>query len=116
MSKTREKMPPAHRAKQFMPFAAVKGLGAALAEKETAYAPRIKLAEDAEDDVNRMLSGLFPGSFAQISYYAFDECKTAEGEILYIDTIKRRLGINGENVNFSDIISVCVPDDIPYEH
>ncbi len=107
-------MPPEHRAKQFMPFAAVKGLNEALAEKETLYGQKVKFAEDAADDINRILSSVVPGSSVEIAYYSGSEYTAAAGEIIYIDTVKRRLGISGDNVNFDDIISISLPDDIPW--
>lgn len=47
-SKPKHKMPIEDRAKQFMPFAALKGLPDALAAKEKVTVPGIELSEEAE--------------------------------------------------------------------
>ena len=44
----RQKMDRALRAKQFMPFAALKGYEAALRQKERVVCPPVQLGEDAQ--------------------------------------------------------------------
>ena len=52
-SKPKNKMPIEERAKQFMPFAALRGLPDALAAKEKVLVPRIELSpEMAEEHVS----------------------------------------------------------------
>lgn len=109
--KTRERMPPAHRAKQFMPFSAVKGLQEALLKKERPYLDKNEIAEDAADVLNNALMGLMPGMRAVIAYYAGTEYRTASGEILYIDGIKRRMKIGENEIFFNDIVSISSDGD-----
>lgn len=49
-NKPRSKMPIEDRAKQFMPFAALKGLPEALAAKEKAVSPKYELSKEMPDD------------------------------------------------------------------
>lgn len=107
MYKTRAKMPAAHRAKQFMPFAGVKGLQEALGEKEKLYRPKTEIAEDAAELLNDALASLQRGDRARVCYYAQSGCRTVFGEILCIDEIKRRLTVGGIEIPFNDILSVA---------
>lgn len=49
-NRPRSRMPIEDRAKQFMPFAALKGLPEALAAKEKAVAPKTGLSEEMDGD------------------------------------------------------------------
>ena len=51
----RAKMSVQDRAKQFLPFAALKGLPEALAEKERVVVPKIILTEDMSEELNRKM-------------------------------------------------------------
>lgn len=57
----RQKMDRALRAKQFMPFAALKGYEAALRQKERVVHPPVLLGEDAQAELDRLLRQLRPG-------------------------------------------------------
>lgn len=48
-------MPRADRAKQFMPFAALKGYDEAIEEKQVIYVPRLELGEEQRDALDRRL-------------------------------------------------------------
>ncbi len=104
--KTRAKMPSAHRAKQFMPFSAVKGLQEALSEKERPYQTKNEIAEDAADSLNLALMELMPGMRADIAYYTGGEYRTQTGDILSIDGIRQRLLLGDTEIFFDDIISI----------
>ena len=57
----RAKMSVQDRAKQFLPFAALKGLPEALAEKERVVVPKIILTEDMSEELNRKMQQIEPG-------------------------------------------------------
>ena len=54
------------RAKQFMPFDALKGLREALAAKEHIVVPKIELSEEMLEDLDRKFSLLLPGMMVTI--------------------------------------------------
>ena len=54
-SKPRHKMPIEDRAKQFMPFAALRGLPDALAAKEKVTAPQVELSEETAEEPDRKI-------------------------------------------------------------
>lgn len=106
--KIRAKMPEIHRAKQFVPFAAVKGLNEALEEKEKVYSQKFVLSEDAADELNAVLNSLSQGDKVRLICYNGEEYKTLYGDIITVDTINRKLRITGIDVNFSDILSMNI--------
>lgn len=70
MAKTtlRAPMPPSRRAKQFVPFDALKGLKEAIAQKEHTPTLRRELSEDAIAEINARLSDLKPGQLVTVVY------------------------------------------------
>ena len=54
-SKPKHKMPIEDRAKQFMPFAALKGLPDALAAKEKITVPKVELSEEMAEESGRKI-------------------------------------------------------------
>ena len=55
----RAKMDRAERAKQFMPFAALKGYEEALREKEKIVVPRIELSEEMKEELEKLEDFLY---------------------------------------------------------
>ena len=58
----RMKMSPADRAKQFMPFAALKGYEETLRAKEKVVVPKTELSEEMLEDLDRKLHQIQNGS------------------------------------------------------
>ncbi len=73
MSKPRAKMPVSERAKQFMSFAALKGLPEALAKKEKIRIKKIELLEDMAVELDRKMHLLKCGKKATVVYYSLEE-------------------------------------------
>ena len=69
----RAKMSVQDRAKQFLPFAALKGLPEALAEKERVVVPKIILTEDMSEELNRKMQQIEPGMIIGVVYFHKDE-------------------------------------------
>ena len=57
------------RAKQFLPFDALKGLQEAIREKEVEYEEKRDLAEDTLNDLNNKFNQIDNGSFVKITFY-----------------------------------------------
>ena len=60
MGNKRGSMPQADRAKQFMPFDAVRGLREALAEKERILVPKKELSEEKKEELDYLLKEIQP--------------------------------------------------------
>ncbi len=98
-------MSPSKRAKQFMPFDALKGLKEALEAKERIPVPKRVLAEDQVENLNRILSVLQPGQIVTVVYY----CEYAQaytqltGEVEKVDPYWQFLQVGKCEICFSEI-------------
>lgn len=75
-----EKMPRCERAKQFMPFSALKGLEEALAEKEKIVVEKKELSEDMAASLNRRLKLLHKKRRVELCYFGGGEYRRIRGE------------------------------------
>lgn len=97
------------RAKQFLPFDALKGLQEALREKEVEYDERKDLSEETLSQLDTILNRLENGSKAKIKYYNNYKYNEIEGIVTNIDTIRKKIQINKNiNINICDIIEILI--------
>ena len=96
------------RAKQFMPFAALKGLPEALTAKERIIVPKIELSEEMSAELNRKMFLLQKGKIATVIYFQKDEYVKITGMVARIDATSRLLQIVNTKINFDDILDVEV--------
>lgn len=99
----RQKMDPTLRAKQFMPFAALKGYEAALRQKERVVHPPIQLGEDAQEELDHTLRQLRPGDRVAAVYYEKGDYLERTGLVSRIDTDGKRLWVAGTPIPFSSL-------------
>ena len=106
-NKIRSKMPIEERAKQFSPFAAVTGLDKALArkEREMGLEGKRELAEDAAEELNRVLLSLKEGDPVKICYYDEGEYLTVTGSIGFPGGGKQEIIVGDNTINICDIAS-----------
>lgn len=107
-NKPKNKMPIADRAKQFMPFAALKGLPDALALKEKIIVDKIELPEEMAEALDQEMHKLSKGKMATIVYFDKDEYIKITGMIARIDETSRLLQIVNTKISFDDILEVYV--------
>lgn len=107
-SKPRTPMPVSERAKQFMPFAAVTGLGQALAKKERQLLkiPRKELSEDESELLNKRLNEIEKGDKITVVYFFDGEYITLSGTLLSFEPSSRTLQIGTERISFEDLFSI----------
>jgi len=94
------------RARQFMPFASLRGYYDIIREKERVREPRRELSEDAAEELSGALSELRRGMLVRVRFYDSDHYENAEGVITGLDTVFRRLTIVRRSIAFDDILSV----------
>lgn len=110
MAQVRAPMPASRRAKQFSMFDALKGLKEALAAKERQPEPRRELAQDAIEELNRMLCALQPGDMVTVVYY----CKYREkycqitGAVAKIDNYWKMIQVGTTCVDYADIVNIVL--------
>ena len=109
-STVRAPMPASRRAKQFAPFDALKGLKEAIAEKERIPTPRRILADDAIEELNRLLSQLRKGNIVTVVYYCIyeQEYHQITGAVVSLDTYWKLLQIGNMAIDFSEIAEIEV--------
>lgn len=95
------------RAKQFMPFDALKGLQEALRSKEIEYEKKRELSEEEQEKISAQLCLLDMGDNIKIKYYFHSKYITIEGIVKKIDSIKKVIILVDENViKFDDILDI----------
>ncbi len=98
----------ASRAKQFLPFDALEGFRKALAEKEEEYDVRKEFTEESFEELESQFNRLEKGSKTIVKYYKNKKYKEVYGTVTNIDYIKRKIQINGENINVCDIEKIDI--------
>lgn len=102
------KMSRADRAKQFMPFAALKGYPDALRKKEKIIVPRMELSEEYEEELDRKLRQVRKNDIVTVVYYCKDEYLKMTGMVSRIDETARVLKIVNTKIGFDDICDISV--------
>ncbi|MGN1164716.1 MAG: hypothetical protein ACI4S4_07945 [Candidatus Ornithospirochaeta sp.] len=105
MSEKRIKMSNAQRAKQFLPFSAVRGLEEALERKrqEIITDERVILDESGIDELDKALKSLFPGEMVEIEYYDGRRERCGKGRVKCIIPEEQSIIIEDETILFIDI-------------
>ena len=98
----------ARRATQFLPFDALEGFRKALAEKEEEYDVRKEFTEESFEELESQFNRLEKGSKTIVKYYKNKKYKEVYGTVTNIDYIKRKIQINGENINVCDIEKIDI--------
>lgn len=102
-SNARPKMSMSNRAKQFVPFDALKGFQEALRKKEKMPVPRKELAEEKAEELNEKLKKLTTGKMITVVYYNDGEYIQLTGIVVKIE----------KNKKFLQMAEIIIPiDDI----
>ena len=98
------------RAKQFMPFDALKGLQEALRvrEERRSRVDKRMLSEDMEDELSRVFQRVQRGSRVRITFYLNGHYVDVEGDVATIDEIYRYIKIGTQKIFFDDIYSLKI--------
>lgn len=102
----RMKMSPADRAKQFMPFAALKGYEIALRAKEKITVPKVELSEDAAEELDRKLRQIRKNDIVTVIYFSNGEYLEVSGMVSRIDMGAKVLKIVNTGIWFADIYDI----------
>lgn len=104
--KPRAKMSIENRAKQFSPFAAIRGLQDALEKKEHIIVEKIELSEEMAEELDRKMQQLEKGRIATVVYFAGDNYLKKTGIVARIDKSSQVLQIVDTKISFDDILDV----------
>ena len=102
----RGKMERSERAKQFMPFAALKGFEELLAEKEKMIVQKIELSEERKAELDDKMRSIKKNDVITITYYVQNEYLKMSGMVSGIDTNLRYLKVVNTKIPFDDIYDI----------
>ncbi len=97
------KMDRVHRAKQFMPFDALKGFREALLEQECPHIPRKILSEDRKEELDAKLRQIHRKDVITAEYFQDGAYVQVTGEVSKIDETARGIQVAGRFIPFADI-------------
>lgn len=96
-------MPRAERAKQFMPFAALKGYEEALRRKEKIVVPKAEVSEEYAEELDRKLRSIQKMDVVTVVYFCEGEYIQRTGVVSRIDETARILKVVNTKILFDDI-------------
>ncbi|MGN1206635.1 MAG: YolD-like family protein [Eubacterium sp.] len=103
---TRLKMPRETRAKQFMPFAALKGFEEALEKKEKIVVPKAELCDDYKEELDYQLSQMHCGDMISVIYFSNDSYVRITGILSKIQWQERWIQVVRTKIYLHDIYAL----------
>lgn len=100
------KMPVSDRAKQFMPFSALKGLDEALRTKEKIVVPKVGLSPEMAEELDYKMHLIEKGKVTTIIYFSSGEYVKVTGLVARIDETSRVIQIVNTKIRFDDIFDI----------
>lgn len=95
------------RAKQFLPFDALKGFKEALMEKEKIFVDRIELSEERSEQLSKKINNIIKGNNIKIKYYYNRQYIDKKGIVKMIDGIRKKIIISDNIcINIDDILDI----------
>lgn len=107
-TKPKYKMTIQERAKQFMPFAALKGYEEALRAKEVILVDKVTLSPEKAEELDYKMRGIQRGSIVTIIYYSDNNYIKKTGMVAKIDATSRFIQIINTKINFDDIYDIIL--------
>lgn len=100
----------ADRAKQFLPFDALKGLQEELEarEEKMSRVPKHSMTEELEEELSLVLSKIQKGTTILMTFYRTGHYYELQGKVDGINTIYKYLLIGEEKVFFDDIYTITI--------
>ena len=102
----RPKMTREDRAKQFMPFAALKGYPEALAKKEKIVVPKVEVSEEYAQMLDQKLRRVTKNDIITVVYFSDGEYLKKTGMVSRIDETARVLKVVNTKILFDDIYDI----------
>ncbi len=110
MQHKRPKMTLLQRAKQFMPFAALKGFQEMLEETAAYKEGRKRLSEEQLEELDRQLHSIVRGQRVSVVYYTGRRYHQVEGVLDTINPVHRTIKVQGQQISLSQIIKLTSLD------
>lgn len=99
------------RARQFMPFASLRGYYDQIREQERVREPQRELSEDEAEELSALLSRVKRGMLVTVRYYRVDCYENVTGVVTEFDPVFRKMTLVRTAVRFDDIVSISIQDE-----
>ena len=96
------------RAKQFMPFAALRGYEEALRAKERIVVDRKELSEEQKEELDKVIHVIKKQDIVTVVYFESDEYLKVTGMVSKIDMDGRYIKVVNTKVEFDNIYSIVL--------
>lgn len=100
------KMSREERAKQFMPFAALKGYTEVLRKKEKIVVPKMELLEEYQEELSRKLRQVRKNDIVTVVYFCKNEYLKLTGMVSRVDDTARILKIINTKISYDDLYDI----------
>ena len=104
----RAKMTRQDRAKQFMPFAALKGYEDALRLREKIVVEQMELSEERKEELDRVLRQVKKLDMVEVVYYNGEEYLKVQGLVSRLDVDARILTVVNTKIPFDMLYDIGV--------
>lgn len=94
------------RAKQFIPFSALKGYEEALKKQEKVKAQKRELSEEYAETLDRRLRAVRPGDRAAVTYYDRGEYRRVTGLVSRLNIVIGMLTVGDTSIPFEDLYDI----------
>ena len=94
------------RAKQFAPFAALKGFEEALRQQEMIFVEKKDVSEEKAQEINEALKTISKGDRITLTYYKNRQYLTVTGVAEKFDLSLKYLEVGSEHITFDDIFEI----------
>ncbi|MFD0703504.1 YolD-like family protein [Slackia equolifaciens] len=98
--------PHADRARQFMPFAALKGYHELAHSQEATRIPRPELPEERLAELSEALQSLNPGDDVRVSFYEGGQRITLRGPLSKVDEVAHSVSIGVKRIPLASILDI----------
>ncbi|MGN0037516.1 MAG: hypothetical protein ACI36Y_00050 [Coriobacteriales bacterium] len=98
--------PRVQRARQFMPFMALKGYYELCRQQERCPSPRRELTEEEAQRLSRVAVSLSKGDMVRVTFYDQDAYVTRQGVLAELVPELRYLRLVRQRIDFGDILSI----------
>ncbi|MBQ6454786.1 MAG: YolD-like family protein [Eggerthellaceae bacterium] len=95
-----------NRARQFMPFASLKGFFSIVRDREKLVTPRRDLQEEDISSLNKALSAIRKNDMVRVRYYDVDAYHTMQGLVTRIEPHMQTITVVKTSIPFSDLESI----------
>ena len=92
-----------NRARQFMPFASLRGFFALVHDRDRVAAPRRELQEEDLQALNEALNAVRKHMMVRVRYYDTDAYRTMQGLVTRIEPFQQTITIVRTIISFSDL-------------